>query len=125
MSNRTMRTLLRNAVFLSTIAAFALMAHAQEARGRPDVAAGDRLAAQICDECHVVGGQPDTPSILRGYGPSFFAIANKPDTTAQSLRAFLLHPHAFARMPYPDLTPKQAADVAAYILSLRGRREPF
>ncbi len=87
-----------------------------------DVQAGSRLAVRVCEECHVVAGQPQVPSSLTGYGPSFFAIANGPNATAQSLQTFLSRPHALSEMPYPNLTAEQRADVAAYILSLRGRR---
>ena len=95
---------------------------AQDTRHRADANAGRQLATRVCEECHVAASRQELPSSLTGYGPSFYVIANKPDTTAQSLRAFLARPHALAKMPYPDLTADQITDVAAYILSLRGRR---
>ena len=58
---------------------------------------------------------------MKGYAPSFFEIANEPGITTDALQEFLIHPHAFTRMPYPELTDDQRADVAAYILTLRGR----
>ena len=93
--------------------------HAQDSRRGADVKAGHQLAINVCEECHVVASREETPSSLRGYGPSFFDIANKEGITEQSLRAFLTHPHALAKMPYPDLTAEQTTAVAAYILSLR------
>lgn len=102
------------------IAALSQSAHAQ-VRHQANVEAGRSLAVEICEECHVVARQQSTPSSLSGYGPSFFLIADNPDTTAQSLWAFLAHPHALVKMPYPELTPTQIADVSAYILSLRGK----
>jgi mono/diheme cytochrome c family protein len=96
-------------------------AHAQNAQHRADPEAGHRLAVRVCEGCHVVASRQETPSSLRGYGPSFFDIAKKPDTTRQSLQVFLAHPHALAKMPYPDLNVDQTADVSAYILSLRGK----
>lgn len=104
---------------LLALGAFASLGVAQD-RGRgADVTAGRQLAINVCEECHVVASHVETPSSLRGYGPSFLDIANKPGTTEQSLRAFLAHPHALAKMPYPDLTAQQTTTVAAYILSLR------
>jgi hypothetical protein len=48
-------------------------------------------------------------------------VANRPNTTAQSLEAFLAHPHGYQSMPYPELTPAQVTDLVSYIVSLRGR----
>ena len=59
--------------------------------------------------------------LLSHYAPSFYDVANRPNTTAQSLQAFLAHPHSYQSTPYPDLTPIQASDIVSYILSLRGR----
>lgn len=110
------------AAFLLNLLAgpIASTAQAQDA-GPRGAAAGHRLAARICAECHVVSSGQQTHSTLTGYGPSFVTIANRPDTTLQTLQAFLAHPHALSRMPYPDLTQEQRAAVAAYIVSLRGQ----
>ena len=97
-------------------------AGAQAQPQRADIRAGQRLAQRVCDGCHVVAANQELSPLVPNYGPSFFAIADRPTTTARSLASFLSHPHALARMPYPDLTPAQIADVSAYILSLRGRR---
>ena len=98
---------------------------AQGAPGAGNPRAGQQLAlyTHTCDSCHtVVANQSRQGMPLEGYGPSFFDIANRRNTTAQSLTAFLSHPHPYGRMPLPDLTPTQIADVGAYILSLRRRR---
>jgi mono/diheme cytochrome c family protein len=85
---------------------------AQAPRG--DVAEGQRLAEQLCARCHVM-----PPNQGSGWtdAPSFAAIANKPTTTAQSLRDIIEQPHV--HMSGTGLGPAQSADLAAYILSLR------
>jgi mono/diheme cytochrome c family protein len=86
-----------------------------------NAAAGQQFALRHCDSCHVVAAKQDLAP-MPNYGPSFFDIAKRPDVTAQSLQAFLSKPHPGIKMPYPDLTPAQIADVSAYLLGLRGRR---
>ena len=50
-------------------------------------------------------------------GPAFRDIANTPGMTAMALKVFLTSSHP--KMPNLILTPEEAADVTAYILSLR------
>ena len=71
-------------------------------------------AQRYCDECHVI--ERNGPAGWTS-APSFAAIADKPTTTAASLRAFIQKPH----MDMLNLarSPPEAADLAAYILSLR------
>jgi mono/diheme cytochrome c family protein len=99
------------AVFLPT-AILAGPATAQAPRG--SVAAGQRLAEQLCARCHVM-----PPNQGRGWtdAPSFVAIANQPTTTARSLQDVIAKPHA--HMAGTGLKPTPAADVATYIMSLR------
>ena len=82
----------------------------------PDPAAGKALAAQLCANCHVVSdGQ--RPAVPDGVAP-FALIAKKFGDTPEALRARLAKsPHPM--MPEPPLSIGQAADVAAYILTLR------
>lgn len=109
---------------LLVIAGFLMLAGiSAAAQGRPprgEAQAGERLALRVCSACHIVAARQEMPLVAHN-APSFFAIADRPGTTRQSLAAFLAHPHALARMPFPQLTPRQIADVSAYILSLRGR----
>ena len=55
-------------------------------------------------------------------------IANRRDTTAASLRSFLLTTHATlaepANMPNPQLTDDQVTQLVSYILSLRSSLPP-
>jgi len=109
------------AVIIAAVHAFAIAAGAQNAAHQADPEAGRALALHACDTCHIVTANQQHPSPLLGYGPSFFDVANRPDVTAGSLEAFLSHPHSLGNMPSPALNAAQVADVAAYILSLRGR----
>jgi mono/diheme cytochrome c family protein len=100
------------------LAGISATARGQAPRG--DAQAGQRLALRVCSACHIVAARQEMPLVAHN-APSFFAIAGRPGTTRQSLAAFLAHPHPLGRMPFPELTPHQIADVSAYILSLRGR----
>ena len=88
------------------------------------VAAGRRLALEVCVSCHVVEPGQRTPT-LDPPGPSFAEIAARPDVTAASLRAFLSEPHGETRrgggMPPFLLARSEVDSVVAYLLSLRAR----
>jgi len=86
------------------------------------VSQGHHFALLVCAACHVVAADQQAPPILRTPGPSFDAIANKPGTTAASLKAFLATTHAtiaIAGMPNPQLADYQMDETISYILSLR------
>ena len=75
---------------------------------------GAELAERWCASCHIVdSGHKQASADV----PSFFAIANKPDFSAEKLAFFLLHPHP--KMPNFPLSRNEAGDLAAYIGSLR------
>ena len=103
-------------VGMLTIAALTLLVPATgHAQASGDPAAGLSLARQWCTSCHVVepagrGGQS---------GPSFLEIANSPDRTRPTLKAWLTNPHP--PMPNLNLTNKEINDVIAYLESLRGQ----
>jgi mono/diheme cytochrome c family protein len=103
------------------VAAMAPAMSAQQPTQRSAAQEGRRLALSKCDVCHVVASDQQYRPLLSHYAPSFNEVANRPDNSAQSLQAFLAHPHTYENMPSPDLTPAQVADLVAYILSLRGR----
>lgn len=78
--------------------------------------AGHDFALGTCTPCHVVS--PDQKSPVRfADAPDFRIIANAPRTTAVGLNIWLTNPHP--TMPKLVLEPQEAADVIAYILSLR------
>ena len=79
---------------------------------------GRDFAFDNCRPCHVVA--PNQPSTTRfSNAPDFRAIANMPTTTSLSLVVWLTNPHP--TMPSLVLSAQEAADVIAYIQSLRDR----
>ncbi len=117
-----MRALVLMGVITAFAGAWVTAAVAQSPpSGRADPQAGQRLALRVCDACHIVASNQEMRPLVSRYAPSFFDVANRPNTTAPSLRAFLAHPHPLGNMPYPELSAAQIADVSLYILSLRGR----
>ena len=78
------------------------------------ISAGHRLAEAWCKDCHAI--EANTAG-ARGEPPDFAAIANRPSTTALSLKVFFKTSHR--RMPNLVIAPEQADDLANYILSLR------
>jgi mono/diheme cytochrome c family protein len=102
--------------------AMGVQAHLEEATP----SRGHAFALLVCAACHVVASDQKAPPILRTPGLSFDAIANKPGTTAESLRAFISTTHAkiatSTSMPNPQLADYQMAEVITYILSLRRKQ---
>ena len=84
---------------------------------------GRAIADKICWACHVISSDQEFSPILREPGPDFHTIANRRDTTAQSLSAFLRTTHRtegkLYTMPDPRLTDDMIGAVASYIMSLR------
>ncbi len=87
------------------------------ARGQEmgDVVAGQRLAREVCAECHAVE-KGDFMVSLEG-APPFQQVADDPSASEVGLRVFLRTPHK--TMPDLILTPQQTDDIVTYILSLR------
>lgn len=79
-----------------------------------DPSHGAKLARQWCASCHVVA--PDQRGTV-AEAPPFATIARKPDFDRAKLALFLLDPHP--KMPNMALTRAEAADLAAYIASLK------
>jgi mono/diheme cytochrome c family protein len=79
-----------------------------------DAANGEQLARRWCAECHVVASDQRRAS---ADVPPFAAVAQKPGVNAERLAYFLLEPHP--KMPNLALSRAAAADLAAYIASLR------
>ena len=107
----------RCAVAFLMLSAF-LVLGSRQAQAYGDPAEGHQLAATWCSGCHQI--DPRAQLLATDAVPSFQAIAAMPSTTAMSIRAFLSTSHSV--MPNFHLTDTQISDVAAYILSLRGRR---
>jgi len=108
-------------VALIAAAVCAAAATSQSAPARGDRRAGESLAQHSCGACHIVAAHQDLAPLVPNTAPSFFAIAKRPGTTREALRAFLAHAHPYGRMPYPHLTTRQITDISAYILSMRAQ----
>jgi mono/diheme cytochrome c family protein len=107
-------------------AAVGSMVLAAEAQTTADQAEGHRLALTICSACHIVASDQKSPPVLRDPAPDFHSIAARPGSSVASLQRFILTTHAEiatpAGMPNPRLTEGQAAEIAAYIVSLHSAR---
>lgn len=75
---------------------------------------GADLAKRWCAACHVVDGNQKQAS---ADVPPFATIASRSDFTPEKVAFFLLDPHP--KMPNFPLSRTEAADIAAYIGSLR------
>jgi cytochrome c len=103
---------IRRATLIAALAATTLSGHAQDG----DIAAGYSFGREACSGCHVVEAEQQRIPRRIFIGPGFRNIANTRGMTATALRVFLTTSQP--KMPDPIVTPKQMADVIAYILSL-------
>ena len=76
---------------------------------------GQRLAQRWCEPCHVV--TPTQRRAATDQAPPFATIAKTPDFDAGKIALFLLDPHP--KMPNMGLSRSEAADLAAYIATLK------
>lgn len=89
------------------------------------IRAGHTIAVTACIACHVVSRDQTIRPVLGPGIPSFEEIANRPDTTADSLRSSMKvarwHDPGMAPtlLPMSRISDAERAQVAAYILSLR------
>jgi mono/diheme cytochrome c family protein len=79
-----------------------------------DADQGATLAKRWCATCHVVDGDQKQAS---ADVPPFAVIAQKPDFSPDKVAAFLIEPHP--KMPNFPLSRSEAADIAAYIGTMR------
>jgi mono/diheme cytochrome c family protein len=89
----------------------ALPAAAQE---RGDAEAGHQLSSKLCTACHIVGDERSGSDLA----PPFRQIAKDPNTSLIELHSWGQSGHPTLR--HLALTSKQAADIDAYLDSLRG-----
>jgi mono/diheme cytochrome c family protein len=109
-TDSSMRTALSNAA-LFVIATIALSGSTVMAA---DADHGAELAKRWCSTCHLVDSRQAQAS---ADVPPFATIARNSDFTAEKVAFFLLDPHP--KMPNFPLSRNEAADIAAYIGSLR------
>jgi mono/diheme cytochrome c family protein len=79
-----------------------------------DAGNGQQIARRWCASCHIVAPNQRTGSEAV---PPFTTIAHMPDFDASKVAFFLLYPHP--KMPDMSLTRNEAADLAAYIQTLK------
>lgn len=91
--------------------------------GRGNVARGEKLVSQVgCRACHVVGEGDDLGQAYdrRNFGPNLNDVGSKLEVGW--LYAWLKNPEQYfpeTVMPNLRLTDQEAADIAAYLLTLR------
>jgi mono/diheme cytochrome c family protein len=106
------------------IACFAPPTDAQVRSTAANAAAGRAMALLACTGCHVVS--PDQPFAPELTGPpDFRTIANKPITTAASLRRFLSTQRPVpvpGHMADPYLTDADRENIIAFIMTLKAPR---
>ena len=79
-----------------------------------DAGNGLVLARRWCASCHVVAPDQRTQT---GEAAPFATIAKQPDFSVEKVALFLLDPHP--KMPDMGLSRASAADLAAYIATLK------
>jgi len=101
-------------VFRSLIAAVVLAGFCPSLAAAADAERGKALAQRWCAECHLVtSGQQRASADVA----PFASVARRGDFNAAQLAFFLLDPHP--KMPNMSLTRAEAADLAAYIATLK------
>jgi mono/diheme cytochrome c family protein len=75
---------------------------------------GRDLARRWCAACHIVDAEQKQAS---ADVPPFATVANRQDFSTEKITSFLLEPHP--KMPNYPLSRNEAADIAAYIATLR------
>ena len=89
------------------------------------IRAGHTIAVTTCISCHVVSANQSIKPVLGPGIPSFAEIANRSDTTIESLTAAMKvarwhDPGMTATLlPMSHISDRGRAQVAAYIMSLR------
>jgi mono/diheme cytochrome c family protein len=78
---------------------------------------GGRLAHRWCEACHVVVVSASQRRSTTDQAPPFASIATTPGFDAAKIALFLLEPHP--KMPDMGLSRTEAADLAAYIATLK------
>ena len=81
-----------------------------------DARSGRTLAEKLCTGCHIVSDKSAGATVSADV-PSFAAIANKVDQSAERIAGRIVVPHP--PMPQIQVTRQEIADLAAYIMSLK------
>jgi mono/diheme cytochrome c family protein len=112
-----MSTLVHYGLLVATLITVGLDPTIAQPRVLPgDAQHGHELAQRWCSTCHLVSPEQQRAT---DAVPPFASVARRPQTNAESLRAFLLIPHYASRMPDLHLSQPEIDDLVAYIISLR------
>ncbi|MGH6884727.1 MAG: c-type cytochrome [Geminicoccales bacterium] len=103
---------------VSALSLAAILAVAPAVAQEGDAEAGHELASQLCSSCHIVGNERSGSD----QAPPFPVIAKNPRLSLEQLHGWGGPGHPM--LPDLALTPKQVADVNAYLDSLRGIAPP-
>jgi mono/diheme cytochrome c family protein len=107
---------------IMSAAATGALAKAEKNDSMGNAQSGRQVALISCTGCHIVASDQPFKPIYPEKLPDFETIANKPNTTAASLRHFLETLPAVpkrSQMGNPLLSSEDLRDVVAYVLSLR------
>jgi mono/diheme cytochrome c family protein len=112
------------ALIASLMACLAAAAAPRNSSTTADAGAGRHFALRACTGCHIVSpDQPFAPLIDRTpMPPDFAAIANKSNTTPQSLRRYFASLRPVpppGQMADPYLTERDRENIIAFIMTLR------
>lgn len=75
---------------------------------------GETLVKRWCAGCHLVAADQKGATT---EAPTFASVAKRPDFDAAKIAFFLVNPHA--KMANMQLSRDEAADIAAYIATLK------
>ncbi|WP_291842843.1 c-type cytochrome [Bradyrhizobium sp.] len=93
---------------------FMMASHAATACFAADPGQGEILAKRWCIGCHLVAADQKAATT---EAPPFATIARRPNFDPAKIELFLRDPHP--KMPNMSLGRAEAADIAAYIATLR------
>ncbi|MCW5693945.1 MAG: c-type cytochrome [Pseudolabrys sp.] len=101
-------------LFATLLLALLASAAAGQVAAAADAANGETLARRWCAACHIVSADQTSGSTQTA---PFSAIGRRSNFDAAQLALFLLAPHP--AMPDMGLSRGEAADIAAYIATLK------
>jgi len=108
---------LTNALAILTLCVVSGIGPARAQMAQGDAKRGQELSQRVCSGCHSVA--PGSAATVNADVPTFAAIANRPDATAERLAGRIIVPHP--PMPNVQLTVAEMRDIIAYIVSLKQR----
>lgn len=118
------QTVRARAMILGFSAAILVAANAaaQSEAEEDAIRAGRTIAVTTCISCHVVSPNQSIQPVLGPDSPSFADVASRPDLTIGSLTAAMKTVRLHDPTKMANLSDREWAQAAAYILSLRAAR---